>query len=378
MGPGADKTGLRKERILSSGLNGFVEKNDIIVRLWSVYFHRGRVLDKVVGYQSSWENYCQMERMARRLGEAGQAFRARVEAAYRLTLMGRPEEALEHHRRLDEEMSAQTFTAIVNQNLLYLAIVLRVLGRYEELQSVLDRSTDREPSEEKTYFIWLNSRGHTLWRLGRWEPAIDCFQRVLAWSRAHLKPIHQAMAHNNLGLVYSDMEDLEKAGDHHQAALRIGQGLHDLGAMSTSYLNLGNVMVQRGDHRAGLELWERARAISQQLGDQAMMAMIENNMGEVCYRTGDYHQAIEHYGSSLQMKQDLGLLSYVDSSLEGLAKCYYELREDGGCREQCRFFGRRLLETLAARPERKDNIQELLRTLDEEYPEDIDKGGITG
>lgn len=318
------------------------------------------MLDKAVGYQESLDNYRQMERLASALGEEERRLRARVEAGYRLTLLGRLDEAVALHQALAGELKEADYELVRNRNQQCLAIVLRLLGRYQESLAAHDRSGDASSADGVKYHTWLNSRGHTLWRMGRHQEAIECFQKVLSWAAGHSLIVHQATAHNNLGLVYSDLEMLKEAREHHEEALRLRNVLHDSGAMCSSYLNLGNVLVQTGQIGRGVELWGRALEISRLLGDAATEAMIENNMGEACYNTEDYSGALSHFEKSLRMKEALNLVSYLDSSLEGLVKTCYELRGQPGNIEKCRLYGQRLLDLEAARPMKKQAVKELL------------------
>lgn len=324
------------------------------------------MLDKTVGYQQSLENFRAMERMASLLGAAGQALAARVEAGYRMILLGRLDEALVVHQKLGGELADSGFEEVRNRNEQCLAIALRLLGRYEESLAAHDRSSDSFAGDGARYNNWLNSRGHTLWRMGRYQEAVRSFQAFLAWACRNSLIVHQATAHNNLGLVYSDMEMLDKALEHHQESLRLRTMFHDLGAICSSCLNLGNVMVQSGEGQAGRDLWAQALEISRQLGDAATEAMIENNLGEVSYDSGDYQGALAHFRKSLEMKEKLNLRSYMDSSLEGIAKTFFELRKDPECLKQCRRYAERLLDLEASRSQKKENMRGMLATLDAE------------
>lgn len=331
-----------------------------------LYYNRGEVLDKAVGYHESLENFHRMERLASALDDEERRLRARVEAGYRLTLLGKLDEALALHQAITKELKETHHEIVRNRNEQCLAIVLRLLGRYEESLSAHDRSGDASSADGIKYHTWLNSRGHTLWRMGRHQEAIECFQQVLSWATRDSLIVHQATAHNNLGLVYSDLEMLNQARMHHEEALRLRMIFHDSGAICSSYLNLGNVFVQTGEIERGLELWGQALEISRQLGDAATEAMIENNFGEACYNTGDYNGALAHFEKSLRMKEALNLVSYLDSSLEGLVKTYYELRDHSDNIERCRLFGQRLLALEAARPWKKKAVKELLDKIVEE------------
>lgn len=332
--------------------------------LFRLYYNRGEVLDRIMGFQQSLKNYRTMERLARDLGDRKQQLRARVEAAYRLTMQGRMDEALAEHNAVTGELMGESSSDVYCRNQERQAIALRQLGRYEEALAAQEQLCRAPAGDGEVRFNRINSLGHTLWRMGRYQDAIDSFQQVLTWAADSNRTALQATAHNNLGLVYSDQERLDEAMDHHQKSLRLRAELHDLGSICTSYLNLGNVMVQTGNTEKGLALWEKALEICLRLGDKSTEAMIENNMGEVSYKTGDYTKAAEHFCRSLKMKESLNLRSYLDTSLEGLAKTYFEMRDQPEYAEQCRYYGRLLLELDTARPQKLENVRQILAALD--------------
>lgn len=333
----------------------------VVPALLRLYYERGEVLERSAGYRPSLENYRAMERLAAALGQREQRLRARIEAGYRLTLLGRYDEALAAHRGAAAEISGED-TALRSRNGQCLAIVLRLLGRYDEALEAHRRAAEGDDDETRGH-SGKNSLGHTLWRMGRYDEAIGCFRDTLEWAERRSLIVHEATAHNNLGLVYSDMELLDVAREHHEKALRLRMVFHDAGAVCSSYLNLGNIMVQQDDVAGGVALWGRAREISRRLGDAATEAMIENNLGEVAYNAGDYPAALAHFRRSLAMKESLNLGSYLASSLEGLAKTHYELRADPAHRERCRENAERLLALDAARPGQKRTAREILDCL---------------
>lgn len=333
----------------------------VVPALFRLYYDRGEVLERSAGYRPSLENFRAMERLAAALGQRAQRLRARIEAGYRLTLLGRYDEALAVHRDAAAELGG-TDQALRSRNGQCLAIVLRTLGRYDEALAA-HRSAAEGDDDEARVHSGRNSLGHTLWRMGRNQEAIECFRATLEWAERHSLIIHEATAHNNLGLVFADMERLDQARVHHEKALLLRMMFHDAGAVCSSYLNLGNILVQQEDVAGGVALWGQAREICRRLGDAATEAMIENNLGEVAYNAGEYRAALGHFQRSLGMKEALNLRSYLASSLEGLAKTHYELRADPAHRELCRSNAERLLALDAARPRQKETAREILGCL---------------
>jgi tetratricopeptide (TPR) repeat protein len=346
----------------------------VMPALFDLYFNRGEVQDKISGYQQSLANYNRMDRLAAALGDDQQRLRARVEQGFRLTQLGRLDEALVLHRSVADGPAAAGSGETALRNTHYLAIALRMLGRYDEALAMHDRYLSAATPDSERYFNGINSRGQTLWRMGRYQESIDCYQIVLDWSVRGTRPVMEATAHNNLGLVYDDMERLAEARAHHEQALRLREAHHDIGALCSSYLNLGNILVEQGDHAGGMALWDQAGELSRRLGDTATEAMIETNKADVLYRRGEYPAAAAMFLRSLGMKEALNLRTYLASSLVGLAKTHYELRADPASRALCRGFAKRAAALDAAKPQQRAHAREILDALD---GEERDRGNFS-
>ncbi len=338
----------------------------IVPAVLDLYFERGDVLDKISGYQAALENFRMMERLAAAVGDNGQRLRARAEVGSRLTQLGRIDEALALHRAIAAEPKDAQAAEAAFRNCLHLSIALRMLGRYDEALAENDTFIASAAEGSDRYFNGLNSRGQTLWRMGRCEEAADCYRAILEQVTGGSRPVREAMAHNNLGLVFADSGRLDEAREQHEQALRLRIALHDATAVCTSYLNLGNVLVEQGDYAGGMALWDRARGISRKLGDAVTEAMIENNKADLLYRNGEFREAAAHFQKSLEMKESLNLRSYFASSLQGLVKTHYELRADPECRERCRQYAERLAALDAAQPRQQAYAREILIALGSE------------
>ena len=143
--------------------------------------------------------------------------------------------------------------------------------------------------------------------------AMEYCQEALEIRKKELGPNHVdvAMSYNNLGLVYNDTGDLEKAKEYYQLAVKIYKqqfGPNHVN-VATSYNNLGVVHRKTGDLEKAKEYHQLALEIEkEQLGPKHVdVAGSYNYLGSVYRETGDLEKAKEYHQLALEIeKEQLG------------------------------------------------------------------------
>ncbi len=109
----------------------------------------------------------------------------------------------------------------------------------------------------------------------------------------------QATALGNLGIIFRQRGELEKALEHYQKALQIHKEIgHRLGEAS-DLGDLGIVFGQKDDLDKALENFQKALEISKDIGNRLGEAAALNNLGNVFRLKGDLEKALEHYQGAL-------------------------------------------------------------------------------
>jgi len=119
-----------------------------------------------------------------------------------------------------------------------------------------------------------------------------------------------ATSYNNLGMVYQEKGDLDKAIELHSKALEIWRGLfgekHPDAA--TSYNNLGMVYQAKADFDKAIELYTKALGIVKTLfgENHPHVARSCNNLGGAYLEKGDLARAIDFHTKTLEILTGLG------------------------------------------------------------------------
>ena len=156
-----------------------------------------------------------------------------------------------------------------------------------------------------------------------YDKAADAFNRALtiyealaAANPTAYRP-YIAMTLNNLGLLYEDLNDYANAAAAYERALAIRE---DLAATNpTAYRadlagtlnNLGNLYQNQNDYAKAADAYERARAIYEELAAanptayRPYVGLTLNNLGSLYLKQNDYAKAADAYKRTLNIYEDL-------------------------------------------------------------------------
>jgi len=141
---------------------------------------------------------------------------------------------------------------------------------------------------------------------GEWDKAIELYQSALI-TLERLGDAHgMAQTLNNLGLAYFQKGEWNKALEYYQESLAAKERLGDAFGMAQTFNNLGLVYANKGEWDKAIEFYQNALQTMERLDDAQGMAQALNNLGMVYGDKGEWDKAIEYYQQSLAAKERLG------------------------------------------------------------------------
>ncbi|MGN0593211.1 MAG: DUF2225 domain-containing protein [Ruminococcus sp.] len=165
------------------------------------------------------------------------------------------------------------------------------------------KELDKEESED-TAIVYHNI-GFVYWEKGDLDKALEFYNKALKiWENGPGKEHpNTAASYNNIGSVYDDKGDLDKAVGFYNKALEINEKVLGKEHPDTaiSYNNIGSVYDDKGDLDKALEFYNKALKIREKvLGTENLhTASSYNNIGLVYYKMGDLEKALEFYNKAL-------------------------------------------------------------------------------
>jgi tetratricopeptide (TPR) repeat protein len=127
----------------------------------------------------------------------------------------------------------------------------------------------------------------------------------------------EATTFNNIGLIYHNKGNYDKAFEFYLKSLKIAKGFlseaKELSekrdaqkSMVRSYNNIGNIHKDKGDFDKALEFQFKSLEIKEEIEDKKGMAASYNNIGIIYHFKGDYDKALEFQLKSLEIKEEIG------------------------------------------------------------------------
>ena len=152
----------------------------------------------------------------------------------------------------------------------------------------LDQSTGFRPGEMMT----KNAMGRIYTDLGQEQKALDLFNELMLYYQSGQNRRRAAFVHkeqmftmgeastlSNMGRVYNNLGDRQKALDYLNQALPLWQESGNSGGQASALDNIGRAYSDMGDANQALDNFNRALPLWRVDGDQAGEALTLNDMG---------------------------------------------------------------------------------------------------
>jgi len=189
--------------------------------------------------------------------------------------------------------------------------------RYYKEALVIDRRLGRD-----NIAMRLNNIGMVYKDWGQYDKAIKYFEEALAIDKRLGREGGVAIILSNIGLVYSAWGQYDQAIKYYNESLAIDKRLGREGGIATGLNNIGMIYKDQGQYDQAIKHFEEALALEKRLGREGGVAVILNNMG-VVYSDWDQHdKAIKYYKEALAIDKRLGREGDVAIRLNNIGMVY--------------------------------------------------------
>ena len=110
---------------------------------------------------------------------------------------------------------------------------------------------------------------------------------------------------NNIGLIYRDLGDTDKAIDFFNESLEIYQSSGNQQAAGFVLNNIGDVLTLIGKGQQAVAQYKTALAIFEKMDDKRGIAITSQNIGQFYYSAKRYNEAKPFYSNALQCAQEI-------------------------------------------------------------------------
>lgn len=189
----------------------------------------------------------------------------------------------------------------------------------------------RQSFEECGDREWLakacNVTGLLSYYRGDLAPARERLERSLALAGAGGYEGSRMIALGNLGMIYTDLGDYDRAFGCHREQLAYAEATGDLHLAALAASNLGYLYDWRGDHDRAGKFHQQQLALFLRMGDKWGLITAYNNIGVHEMEVREYALAREHMERSLQLCRELNEQQSLSLALVNLGKIKFEQGE---------------------------------------------------
>ena len=139
----------------------------------------------------------------------------------------------------------------------------------------------------------LNNLGGLAYWGGRWDEAVELYQRAAACAQRAGRPADAAFTDGNIGEILSDQGHLDDAEEHLQSARRVFRATGDLSYSAYADALLARLTVRRGEYAEGLAMLESAMADLRRFGLEDYAELAQAWIAEAEALGGDAMRAME-------------------------------------------------------------------------------------
>ena len=200
----------------------------------------------------------------------------------------------------------------------------RVLAK-DDLGKIAQSSTATRDNAER-----LLEEGMKLYNQGSAKSlrqAIKKWEEAILLLRAVGNRRGEAATLNNIGGVYSDLGEKQKALDYYNQALPIFRTVGDRGGEATTLNNIGGVYSDLGEKQKALDYYNQVLPILRAEGYRRIEAITLNNIGSFYDTLGEKQKALDSFNQALPIFRAVGDRRGEAATLNNIGRVYFDLGE---------------------------------------------------
>jgi len=130
------------------------------------------------------------------------------------------------------------------------------------------------------------------------------------------------MTLNNLGIIYNDNKENQKAIEYYSKSLVYAKQLNDDDGISTAMNNIGLIYVEMGQIEKGIDYYFQSLNYSVKLFDKYSYSNTFNNIAQAYIKAGNLQKAEEYVNIALPLAKKITQLDVIQESFQILAIIY--------------------------------------------------------
>src|SRR6266568_1730676 len=163
--------------------------------------------------------------------------------------------------------------------------------------------------------------------LSRWSGSVILLElyQLLLPDKWRAQPSQAAIIYRNLGDIYRELDQPQKALFYLEQALSIRREIGDRKGEGTTLNSIGRAYTKLGKKQEALAYYEQALSIRKEIGDREGQGSTLNNLGYIYNALGQKQRAVACYEQALCIHREVGNRAVEGTTLNNLGYAYFNV-----------------------------------------------------
>jgi tetratricopeptide (TPR) repeat protein len=177
------------------------------------------------------------------------------------------------------------------------------------------------------YAELINRTGMTYWSMGMHDKALQYLHDYTSRLDPE-NPKKQAIGYNNLGAIYKETGNLEKALDFYRKAADYYLLANDSLDLPSPLTNIGTILSVRGQHDSALHYYNISLEISDKMGDRLQTAKTKHNIALIYKAASRFAEAEDLLREYLETSRGLGYKEGIAQAGLSMGNLFRDMKND--------------------------------------------------
>ena len=208
-------------------------------------------------------------------------------------------------KQRDEEGEILFHIAGVNYGLGQYPKALQLL---QQALSVVQRQAleiNKKIKNRSGQVVNINNIGNVYLNAQQYQKALDYYQEALVISKEIKNPTGEATNINNIGMVYDELEQYQKALEYYQQALAFNQKLKNRYEEAINLNNIGGIYDSLKQYQKALNFNQQALVIAKEVNNLHLQGLTKNSIGTTYLLSGNPAEAEKHLYEAINIWESL-------------------------------------------------------------------------
>ena len=180
---------------------------------------------------------------------------------------------------------------------------------------------------EKGISFSLNNVGSAYYDLGKFNKALDCFEKRLELTTKLKDSVGVAASKDNIAIIYLHQGELQKALEYRKQSNELYEMTGNHGRLANGYVWIGNIYLQQADYESAVAYYLKARRIFAELDSEEELAIVYVNLCSVFKNLLEFEKAIQYGLEAARLFNKMEHLNGEGVSQYRLSLVYTDLKQ---------------------------------------------------